>query len=335
MLKKLLMISGYLTFLFIIVLVLLNFIYTAGFIDFYKPELNFFNSKDDLSMGNRKDTILVMGDSFTAGNGNYPNILRNMFPDCRIINAGIPGSGIIQAEITGKKRVTQFKPKIFIYQIYTGNDLFDITYPVNWKKISLGRNIYWFIANRLPVVSYINYRLGQIMTPVAASYTKSSTSTSLYREIDEFSVKKYTKHDIMCNAADEKLISDTILLEGKRKNDFNILVAKLGKLLNYLPTGCRKIVVVVPHMSQLNELYLNRAVQLRANFPEPDKILETEYPFIRQLRARFPDVVIINPLVPFRNAVRKGIEVYYINDAHLNINGQKILADVIASYLKK
>lgn len=335
MLKKLLMISGYLAFLCIVVPVLLNLIYTAGVIDFYKPELNFFNSKDDLSGGNKKDTILVMGDSFTAGNGNYPNILRNMFPHYRIINSGIPGSGIIQAEIIGEMRIKQFKPKIFIYQIYTGNDLFDITYPVNWKTISLIRNVYWFIANQLPVVSYINYRLGQIMAPATGSYTKYSASTSLYKEPDEFSVDKYTKHDITCNVADERLIGDTVLLEGKRRNDFNILVAKLNKLMNYLPAGCRKIVVVVPHMSQLNGLYLNRAVLLGANFPEPGKVLETEYPFIRQLRARFPDVVIINPLVAFRNAVRKGIEVYYVNDAHLNIDGQKILADVIASYLKK
>jgi hypothetical protein len=334
MLKKLLKVSTYVSFLFIVVLVLLNLIYMAGFIDFYKPELNFFNSRDDLSRGNKRDTILVMGDSFTAGNGNYPNMLRNMFPDYRIINAGIPGSGIIQAEITGKRRIAQFRPKIFIYQIYTGNDLFDITYPVNWKKISPARNIYWSIANQLPVVSYINYRLGQIMAPAAGSYIKYSALTSPYREADEFSVKKYTKHDIICNMADERLISDTVLLEGKRRNDFNVLVTRLDKLMNYLPQGCRKIVVVVPHMSQLNSLYLNKAVQLGATFPEPDKFLETEYPFIRQLRTRFPDVVIINPLAALRNAVRNGMEVYYINDAHLNINGQKILADVIAPYLK-
>jgi hypothetical protein len=334
MIKKLLKVSAYAAFLFIVVLMLLNLIYAAGFIDFYKPELNFFNSRDDLSGGNRKDTILVMGDSFTAGNGNYPNILRNMFPEYRIINAAIPGSGIIQAQITGKKRIIQFSPKIFIYQIYTGNDLFDITYPVNWKKISLARNIYWSIANRLPVVSYINYRLGQMMAPAAGSYIKYSALTSPYREADKFSVKKYTKHDIICNIADERLISDTVLLEGKRKHDFNILVEKLDKLMNYLPQGCRKIVVVVPHMSQLNSLYLNRAVQLGATFTEPDKFLETEYPFIRQLRTRFPDIVIINPLAALRNAVKNGMEVYYINDAHLNINGQKILADVIAPYLK-
>ena len=335
MLKKLLMVFGYVAFLLIAVLILLNLIYTAGFIDFYKPELNFFNSRDDLSGGNEKDMILVMGDSFTAGNSNYPNILRNMFPGRRIINAGIPGSGIIQAEITGKKRIMQFRPTIFIYQIYTGNDLFDITYPVNWKKISLARNIYWFIANQLPIVSYINYRLGQIMAQAAGGYTKYSALTSPYREADEFSVRKYTKHDITCNVADERLISDTVLLEGERKNDFHILVAKLHKLMNYLSPGCRKIVIIVPHMSQLNGLYLNRAVQLGATFPEPDKFLETEYPFIRQLRDRFPDVVIINPLAALRNAVTEGTEVYYINDAHLNINGQKILADLIGPYLKK
>jgi len=330
----LLMISGYLIFLFIVVLILLNLVYTSGFIDFYAPELNFLNSKNDLSGGNDKDTILIMGDSFTAGNGNYPNILRNLFPHYRIINSGIPGTGIIQAEIIGKKRIAQFKPKVFIYQIYTGNDLFDIRYPVNWKNISFVRNLYWLVANRLPVVSYINYRLGQLMATEAGGYIKYSTSKSFYKEAAEFSVKSYTKHDITCNIADDKLINDTILLEGKRKNDFNTLVAKLNILLNYLPPRCKKIIVVVPHMSQLNKLYLDRAVQLGANFSETNKILETEYPLVRQLHEKFPDVVIINPLIPFRNTVRNGMEVYYINDAHLNSNGQKILSDIIASYLK-
>jgi hypothetical protein len=329
------MIFGYIIFLFIVVLVLLNFIYTAGYIDFYKPELKFLNSKDDLSKQNNKDTILVMGDSFTAANDNYPNILRNIFPNYRIINSGVSGTGIIQAEIIGIGRVPQFKPKIFIYQIYIGNDLFDITYPVNWEKISFGRNLYWFIANRLPLASYMNYRLGQIMASTTGSYIKYSPSKYLDKEGNEFSIKNYTKRDVIYNIADEKLINDTILLEGKRKIDFNILVAKLNKLLSYLPPGCTKFIVVVPHMSQLNKLYLNRAIQLGANFSEPNKILETEYPFIRQLREKFPDVVIINPLIPFRNAVRDGIEVYYINDAHLTVNGQNILAEIIASYLKK
>lgn len=334
MLKKVLMLFGYLIFLFTVVLVLLNLIYTSGFFDFYAPELKFFNSRDDLSGGKDKDTIIIMGDSFTASNAGYPNILRNILPHYSIVNSAIPGTGIIQAEIIGRKRIAQFKPRVFIYQIYTGNDLFDITYPVNWKNISFIRNIYWLVANRLPVVSYMNYRIGQLMVAETGRYIEYSPSIFPYKEAGEFSVKSYTKHDIICNTADEKLISDTILLEGKRKNDFNALVVKLDTLLNYLPPGCKKFIVVVPHMSQLNKLYLDRAVQLGAKFSETDRILETEYPFIRQLRAKFPDVVIINPLIPFRNAVRDGMEVYYMNDAHLNSNGQKILSDVIASHLK-
>jgi len=101
----------------VIAVLLSNVIYLSGYIDFYKPELLAYNSIDDLSGHNNRNTVLIMGDSFTAGNTSYPNILRNMLPNYRIINAGISGSGIIQASIIAKKGLRNSTQK-FLYIKY-------------------------------------------------------------------------------------------------------------------------------------------------------------------------------------------------------------------------
>ena len=190
MIKKILKASIFLALSLSVAIIVLNVFYVSGLIDFYKPELTAFNPEHDLSKDNSKDTILVMGDSFSVGNQAYPNILRNTYPRCRIINSAVSGTGIIETEIMAKRRIKRFKPKIFIYQIYVGNDMFNISYPVNWEKISLVRNIYWLIANRIRLVSYINYRLGQLNALRTQRYSKYSPSPVLHPNNEEFSVEK-------------------------------------------------------------------------------------------------------------------------------------------------
>jgi hypothetical protein len=318
---------------FSVAIIVLEFVYLSGTVDFYRPELVAFNPEHDLAEDENRETILFMGDSFTAGNMNYPNILRTMSPRYRIINSGVSGTGIVQAEVMAKKRADRFSPKIFVYQIYIGNDLFDIRYPVNWDRISLARNIYWFIANRIRAVAYINYRLGQISTSGDEHYNKYAVPSSPYEENEVFDVKKFTERDKIYNAADSSLIHDTILVEGKRAKDFALLVRTLQKVFGFLPEDCKKVIVVIPHMAQLNEIYLERAMQLGARFDNPKKIADVEYPFITELTEHFRDVTVLNALIPLRKAEEKGVHVYYTNDSHLNANGQKVLADSVADLL--
>ena len=124
-----------------------EFIYRSQIIDTYTPELKAYNYDKILNDENNMKSILIMGDSFTAGKNNYPYYMQNSFQDWRIINSGVSGTGVIQTLIIAPKRLKRFKPSIFIYQIYVGNDLFDITYPVNWKTISFFRNTYWSLSN--------------------------------------------------------------------------------------------------------------------------------------------------------------------------------------------
>lgn len=330
--KNILQIGSTIIISLILAILLSNFIYLSGYIDFYKAELLAYNSTNDLSEHNEKNTILIIGDSFTAANNSYPNILRNILHNYRIINSGISGSGIIQASIISEKRINKFKPNIFIYQIYVGNDLFDITYPTNWKSISFMRNIYWFASNHIRLVSYLNYKLGQLNASNNESYQKYTHNK--YYENEIFSIEKFTKREIMYNIADDKLIENSILLKGNRKNDFKLLSSKLAKIFKLLPAYCKKYILVIPHASQINSVYLNRTIKIGANFSERDKIFEEEYPFIKKIKELFPETSVLNPLVLFRNAEANGIKVYFANDGHLNNNGQKILADFIAKHAK-
>lgn len=308
-----------------------NAIYLSGYIDFYKPELLAYNSIDDLSGQNKRKTVLIMGDSFTAGKSSYPNILRNLLPNYRIINSGIPGSGIIQASIIAKRRIDEFKPNIFIYQIYVGNDLFDISYPINWEKLSFMRNIYWLASNHIRIISFLNYRLGQLNVSNSQSYQEYTHKQFAENEI--FSIDKFTKRDIIYNIADDQLVGNSILLKGKRSDDFKLLISKLEEILKLLPAYSKTFIVLIPHASQINIEYLNRTIEIQAKFPDPDKIFEEEYPFANKIKALSPEIHVLNPLVLFRNAEANGMKVYYANDGHLNSNGQKILAGFIAKHL--
>jgi len=174
MIRKLLRTIGYLLFVSIISVAGLNLVYVSGLFDFYKPELTSFNSGKDLQSSHEKDTILVMGDSFTAGNNSFPNILRNILPDHRIINSGVSGTGVAQTLLMAKDRIERFEPDIFVYQIYPGNDLFDIRYPINWKQLPFSRNLYWLISSKLRVISFINYRLAQIFASDQQYYSEFS-----------------------------------------------------------------------------------------------------------------------------------------------------------------
>ena len=318
---------------FVIALIVLETVYLSGRVDFYRPELAAWNPADDLSSNVQKETILFMGDSFTAGNMSYPNILRAQFPHWRIINSGVPGTGIIQTHAMAKKRIAQFPPKTFVYQIYIGNDLFDIRYPVNWEMVSLARNIYWSISKRVRSVAYINYRLGQIRASEDYRYAEHTEQSFPYQESDIFDVEKFTERDKIYNAAEHSLIQDTILVQGERAKDFDLLTHKLKEVFSSLPEACKKVVLVVPHMSQMNEVYLERSIQLGARFSDPARILEVEYRFLTMLKERLPEATVLNALIPLRMAEEEGVHVFFTNDPHLNPNGQNALAEYVAQHL--
>jgi len=61
----------------------------------------------------------------------------------------VGGTGIFQTLMIAPGRLRRFHPSVLVYQIYVGNDLFDVRYPVSWRRLSIARNVYWTAANHL------------------------------------------------------------------------------------------------------------------------------------------------------------------------------------------
>jgi hypothetical protein len=338
--KKLLTVSGYLLFTLLVPLSVFEGLYRWQVVDTYLPELQALNPREDLSQGDGRRTVLVMGDSFTAGAGNYPDILKQAFPLVRVVNGGVTGTGVIQAELMARNRFSTFHPSVFIYQIYVGNDLLDIRYPVNWAELSVLRNLYWLIANQLRSISYVNYRLGQIgqsshaetrQMPGSRSHTGFGTLTT-----DSFSVEKYEGRVKLYFRAEPSLVEDSILLKGRRRTDYDTFLDALRRLVAYCEPGlCQAYLLVIPHASQVDQRYVSYMQRLGATFTEPDRLRASEYPFLTGIENAFKTwshVHALNPLPILREISRK-TAVYLANDEHLNQVGQEAIAEFLANKL--
>src|SRR5215475_363791 len=313
----------------VLALLVLEWLYRLQLVDTYRPELHTFNPSQVL-VPNDQPTLLVMGDSFTASRTSYAGILQDTLQEWRIINAAVSGTGVLQALYMAPKRFAQFHPSIFLYQAYVGNDLFDIRYPTNWRTISLGRNVYWFLANHLRSIGYLNYRLRQFKETLTShqghilSLSGTAVTASAAGDTGAFSVEHYDTRVKLYVRAEPSVIEDSILVE------------KLAQLLTYCkPAVCRAYILVMPHVCQVDAAYITYMSQLGARFTTPAALGLPEYPFLVRLRERFTDwlnVHMVNPLSKLRE-VHAQQAVYYANDEHLSPAGQQEIAALLRQQL--
>ena len=336
--KKTCFVILYCLFCILAILLIFEFIYRQQIIDTYLPELQTFNKEITLKDKTKK-TILVFGDSFTGGKINFPGIMQKQLPGYRIINSGIPGSGIIESLIIAQKRFKIFEPDIFIYQIYAGNDLFNISYTVNWQKLSFIRNLYWSIAERFRFLSFLNYRLGQIKQSIIHNSSKKTIKNKIplqkarMMRTRTFTIRNYDKNARLYFKAEPEILENHILVKGKRKRDFNILLAKLEKLISFCQAGtCKAYILIIPHPCQINKQYFENIKLAGAQFEHPELIQNNEYPFVTKIRKKFknkPDICVLNPIKIFKEYEDNNKPLYYINNAHLNPEGQNVIAEFL------
>lgn len=312
-------------------LLVLEWAYRSQLVDMYRPELHSFNPAQMLTP-NGKPTLLVMGDSFTAGRSSYVGTLQDTLQEWQVINAAVSGTGVLQALYMAPGRFVQFRPSILLYQTYVGNDLFDIRYPTNWHTISLARNMYWWLANHFHVVSYLNYRLRQVKEALTSRqrHALSLTGTAAAAgDTGAFSVEDYDARIKIYMRAEPSLLEDSVLVQGGRQQDYAIFLEKLAQLLSYCKLEvCRAYLLVLPHVCQVDAAYLTYMSQLGAHFTTPAALHLPEYPFLARLREHFatwPNVRVLSPLPRLRE-VHSQQAVYHVNDEHLNPLGQQELA---------
>jgi hypothetical protein len=310
--------------------------YRLQIIDFYKPELDSYNRPADFRTPRMTKTVLILGDSFGADAYDaYPVNLRRALPNFRIINSSIRGIGSLEAGLVAPHRFSQFNPDIFVYQIYVGNDLFDIRYPTNYAKTNLTRWAYWSIANYLRVIAFLNYRLGQIssLKGLMNRFQGERTTFSAADLVAPFSKELHSHRERMIFLAEPKLLDETINLKGRRGQDFLKLVKNLRYIVEFChPARCQAFVLVIPHKVQVSREYIGQYEILGATFADKDTLINVDYPFVRTIEAHLADrknLLILNPLSSIQKIERGGIKLYFANDEHMNPEGQKLLADVL------
>ncbi|MEM7039575.1 MAG: hypothetical protein AAF570_21560 [Bacteroidota bacterium] len=329
--KKCLRGGLYLALLSIFLLLVLEFVYRHQWIDTYRRELTYLNPDSEAETG--RPNLLVMGDSYTAARHGWVQSLREAFPEHRIINSAVPGTGAVQAGYMAGNRFSDFPPRTFIYQIYVGNDLFDYRLPVNWSELGFARNIYYSFANHLRSLSWLNYSLAQFGTADDAEvYTDARLAE------DRFDPARYNGREKLYLKAEPGLIENSALLRGDRADDMPGYLAHLDALMAHCNGDCQAWIVILPHCAQVHTTYRERMQTLGATISDPTAFRARAYPFVQAIRDHFqqnrPEIRILNALPAFQKAEAKGIQLYYENDPHLNQRGQAILGELVVRALK-
>ncbi len=138
-------------------LLALEGIYRFQLVDCYRGELLRNNSAVDLQAHTRRKTLLIMGDSFAAQADTFAFDLRRALDgQWRTVNSAVGGSGVIQASLMAPRRFRKFTPSLFLYEIYVGNDLFDLRYPSAWGRVSPLRSFYWLMSRNFRSLAWLN-----------------------------------------------------------------------------------------------------------------------------------------------------------------------------------
>ena len=297
-------------------------------IDTYRRELTALNPEKSASK--REKTILAMGDSFTAAQNSWVNALRYWHPEHRIINSAVPGTSILQANVMLKRRLSDFKPDLLIYQVYVGNDLFDLRYPLNWSESGMGRYFYWAMANRLRGIGWLNYALGQFKT--AGNIAQYADNKVLESGFDPV---KYNGRERLYFKAEPYLLSDQVMLTEARATDMEAYLSLLDDFLGEATKICPVLIVVVPHAAQTSSKRMSQLQTIGAKFREPSKMQDQLYPFFKRLKSKESEKVRVLNLLPDLQAAEANTRpAYYLHDPHLTDLGQQILAQNVDSLIR-
>lgn len=314
--------------LLVLFVVILEIFYRNQWIDMYKRELHALNPGNPPQNPSKK--LLVLGDSFSATPDGWVEKLRKSHPDYQITNSSVPGTTIFQANLMLSHRLAAYQPDLIIYQVYVGNDLFDLRYPINWSEIGFGRNLYWWLANKIPSLGWLNYALGQLKRQAALPDFQQG-------KVDggEFDPQKYSERERLYLTAEPNLIENQVLLRGGREKDMERYLELFQAFLATAKEAhCPVLVLVIPHCAQVKKRYAERMTMIGAKGMDEAGLNNTEYAFWRKLVALKADGVrFVNVLEPIRERENAGEAMYFLHDAHLNAAGQALVAHVVDSVI--
>lgn len=310
---------GYVLYLVLAVVGLIELAYRYQWVDFYATEWRALNGPKTASGGK---SILFAGDSFTADPQSYAQLWPDTGTLFQRFNAAVPGTGPRQAHCFLPGRIREVRPDIFVYQLYVGNDLLDGRHPWNGRALSAGRRAYWWLSDRAIWLAWLNYKAGAWGRPPIFSETKP---------LEGFSPESYNAREKMLLAAEPGLLFESARLEGRRGRDMDDLIRHLEGIFSCLPKNTRVVLLVLPHAAQVTPEYRRRMVALGGTFPDEATWFAQGHPFAERLGAHFGPrgVHILDALPVLQAAEARGIKCYFDNDPHLTPDGQAIVGDFL------
>lgn len=313
----------------LLVLVIGEWVYRNQWVDFYAPEIQALNEQQKEEL----PTILFFGDSFTAQQSGYVSMLRGEFPQYRLINSAVPGTGIFETAYMAPKRIEKFQPDVVVFQLYVGNDLLDIRHPLNHTHLGIVRNLYWGLCDRLHILRWINYKSGQLKALLGDKGSEQQP-----KEIGQFSVETYSPRIKRYIRAEPGYISNSVHLAGKRDTDMKILINELHQLITKLDPAVRVFILVVPHCTQVAPFYYEAYEAMGASLPAAVTHFRLHYPFIERLEntvGTLRQVTILNPLEHLQLLDIEGGRLYYENDPHMTELGNILLSIEVSDALRE
>jgi hypothetical protein len=317
---------------------LLELAYRGQWVDFHRASLAEFNPRKSL-LETDTETILALGDSFTAGRDNWPGLLQELLGGgTRVVNSGVSGSTVRQIRMIIDGRLERFRPRWVVYQIYTGNDLVDLRHPVGGTGIGLARGLYWRAIDRgLVGPWFVNTRLRLVLDRMHPAYDLDPAETErLIRAMEArpFAPETYSPRSRLLLQARPTLIHDQLALDGAMADTWKRYARQLELLIDRCREhGAELILVVVPHCAQVHPIYARRFAELGAVFPDPGLLGRHDPPLIAaidRVGSEHDGVEIVNVLPTFAETEASGTRLYFNNDPHLNRAGRLELARAVS-----
>lgn len=309
-------------------LALLELVYRQYWFDFYGPEWRGLNTAVAPAFTGKK--VLFFGDSFTAQPDSYVPILRDSAASIQLYNAAVPGTCALAHLPYLKNRIQSVNPDAVVVQLYVGNDLIDVQKPINWRKLSWKRNVFWKASEYATVLGFLNYRLGQWTYALRSDARAEAT----FRTSESFDAARFNAREKLYLNADSNFVEQSVFVEGRKINEARQLTSALSALRKQLGPEVPLYVLVLPHCAQIGAFYRDNLVQIGMKNAHGDALFTENYPFVRFFaEEKLPNTFILNPLQELQKADKPGERVFFENDIHLNANGQRVLARYVRANL--
>lgn len=309
-------------FLLVVVTTTLEISYRFQWIDFYSNDISSLSDEDS-----EKPNVLIFGDSFGAQKNSYVDELRKQFPKVDFINSSVPGTCAIQAEYMARRRLKKYKPKLVVFQMYVGNDLLDVEHPINWEVLDWKRNLYWWLADRIHVMGFFNYRMAQLSQQIAQDELEGADG----KTDEAFLPDRYSPRTRLYLEANPQYLQQSILLQNGVRKAMDKLLLAYESVIDQLDSETEFAFLIIPHCTQVAEKYETRFSEMGAVFSE--NVISNRYPFLEAMELKFGRDKILNPITALLQREKDGNDCYFPNDPHMTAAGHSALAETVSKQL--